>query len=296
MIETHGLTKYYGKTRGIENLNLKVNSGEIFGFLGPNGSGKTTTIRLLMDFIRPSSGHAEIFGLDAHVRALDARYNIGNVSSDVALFESLSGHKNLDLTDSLFGRQTHERRRELADRLQVDLSRPIKTLSRGNKQKVALIQALAHDPDLLILDEPTGGLDPFIQLEFLDILREQRSKGKTVFFSSHLLPEVERICDRVGILRNGLLVAVEQVAELAYKKTRRMEVTLVFDQNWPTDFEIEGVKVVSSEGSFAELTVSGTLQPLLARLGTLKVENLVFPEATLEDTFMAYYDDEDTTA
>jgi ABC-2 type transport system ATP-binding protein len=294
MIETYGLTKYYGKVRGIENINLKVNSGEIFGFLGPNGSGKTTTIRLLMDFIRPSAGHAEIFGLDAHIRALDVRHNIGNVSSDVALFESLSGHKTLDLTDSLFGRETYKRRQELAERLQVDLSRPIKTLSRGNKQKIALIQALAHDPDLLILDEPTGGLDPFIQLEFLEILGEQRLKGKTVFFSSHLLPEVERICDRVGILRNGFLVAMEQVAELAYKKTRRMEVTLASDQSWPADFEIEGVKVIRRDGSFAELTVSGALQPLLARLGTFEVENLVFPEATLEDTFMAYYDDKDT--
>ena len=291
MIQTFGLTKYYGSVRGIEGLDLKVEPGEIFGFLGPNGAGKTTTIRLLMDFIRPTAGRAEIFGLEVRTHSREIRRRVGSVSGDVALYESLKGRELLDLTDRLHGRRDPGRRWELAERLGSDLDRPIKTLSKGNRQKVALIQALAHDPELLILDEPMSGLDPLVQAEFLEILREARSRGRSVFLSSHMLTEVEHVCDRVGIVREGLLVAVEEVADLKHKRVRRMEVTLAREAR-PGDFAQDGVQVLRCEGAKAELVVSGGLQPLLARLAALPVENLVFPEASLEDTFMSYYSEE----
>lgn len=294
MIRTFGLTKYYGKTRALEALELKVDPGEIFGLLGPNGSGKTTTIRLLMDFIRPTTGRAEIFGINVRSHSRQIRRRIGNVPGDVAFFETLKGHDLLNLADRTMGQDSSKRRHALADRLDIDLARPIRTLSRGNRQKIALIHALAHNPEVLMLDEPTTGLDPFIQAEFLDILRENRDKGSTILLSSHLLPEVERICTRVGILREGVLVAVEEISDLHQKKTRHMEIILTTGQSWPQDFFVKGVQVIRQQGAFAGLTVTGSLQPLLAALAKLPVDNIIFPEASLEDTFMAYYKKETT--
>jgi ABC-2 type transport system ATP-binding protein len=291
VIQTYGLTKYYGKVVGVENLNLEVRPGEIFGFLGPNGAGKTTTIRLLMDLLRPTKGRAEIFGLDIGTHSLEIRRRLGNLPGEVALYENLSGVEFLQLMASLHGNANSRRRDELAQRLDIDLSRKIHTYSRGMKQKVAIIQALMHDPELLVLDEPTSGLDPLIQREFYDLLNEEKQKGKTVFLSSHILPEVERVCDRVGLLRRGLLVAVENIEDLKTRRVRKIQLTL--REKVPEEsLRIPGTSLSHYRDCQAELTVYGHIGELVPRLADLPLEDIVFPEATLEDTFMRFYDED----
>jgi ABC-2 type transport system ATP-binding protein len=285
-IRTFGLTKYYGSHRGIEDLDLEVRTGEVFGFLGPNGSGKTTTMRLLLDLLRPTSGRAEIFGLDTGHSSLEVRRRIGYVAGEVALFESMKGRALVELMGSFHG--DHSRMAELADALDLDVDRTIRAYSRGMKQKLAIILALAHDPDLLILDEPTVGLDPLMQQRFYSLVAEERARGKTVFLSSHRLTEVEEIADRIGIVRDGFLVDVEDVAELKRKRVRRLELLLTRDVR-PEDLAVDGVEITRIDGRRAELAVHGHVSELLAHLASLPVEDFMFPEATLEDTFMRFY-------
>ena len=246
-IETHGLTKYYGKSRGVVGLALEVPQGVVFGFLGPNGAGKTTTIRLLLNLLQPTSGSATVLGMDVGSQSLEVRRACGVVSSDSAFYESLSGRAHLALMQSHHNGAVPPRRYALAERLGLDLDRPVKAYSHGTKQKLAIVQALAHNPQLLILDEPTSGLDPLVQQEFFKLLLEERDRGVTVFFSSHVLSEVDRLCDRVGIIREGVLVATLDVDELHRQQVRRMEVTLSRDAS-PEDFVLEGVTVVACEG------------------------------------------------
>ena len=288
-IATHGLTKFYGQSRGIEDIDLEVRRGEIFGFLGPNGAGKTTTIRLLLDLLRPTRGHAEVFGMDTRRYSLGVRRRVGYISGDISLFEAMKGRELVTLLDRFHGGGA--RVDELASRLGLDLDRPISSYSRGMKQKLAIIQALSHDPDLLILDEPTMGLDPLVQQQFYDIMDEFRSAGKTVFLSSHILHEVERVCDRIGIVKEGRLVDVEEVMDLKRKKVRRLEVVLDRDVR-AEDVALDGVEVISLDGPRAELAVRGHAKGLLAHLARLPIEDFVFPEATLEETFMTFYRDE----
>ena len=291
VIQTYGLTKYYGKVRGVENLDLEVKPGEIFGFLGPNGAGKTTTIRLLLDLIRPTRGRAEIFGLDVRTHSLEIRQRLGNLPGDVSLYENLSGEEFLVLIDKLHHNRGGKRKDELAERLDIDLSRKIRTYSKGMKQKVAIIQALMNDPELLILDEPTSGLDPLVQREFYNLLNEERERGKTVFLSSHILPEVERICDRVGILRDGLLVDVENIDDLKTKRVRKLELTL--REEVPEErLKIPGTKLLYYRNQHVELEVYVHIGELIPKLAELPLEDIVFPEATLEDTFMKFYSEE----
>lgn len=291
IIKTYGLTKYYGKVRGVEDLDLEVEQGEIFGFLGPNGAGKTTTIRLLLDLIRPTKGHAEIFGLDTRRYSWQIRQRLGNVPGDDFLYEDMTGDALLDLLGRLHRGDHGARRQELAERLEIDLGRKIKGYSTGMKQKVTLIQALMNDPELLILDEPTSGLDPIMQQEVYDILLEEKARGKTVFLSSHILPEVERVCDRVGIVREGHLVDLEALPDLKRKKVRKMEV-IFKEEIAPEMLTMDEVEVVSKEGRRVNLTVHGNVDKLIKRLAELEVEDVVFPEATLEDTFMTFYSHE----
>jgi len=291
VIQTYGLTKYYDKVRGVEALDLEVKSGEIFGFLGPNGAGKTTTIRLLLDIIRPTRGRAEIFGLDIRAHSLDIRQRLGNLPGDVSLYENLSGEEFLSFIGRLHHNHDGKRKDELAKRLDIDLSRKIRTYSKGMKQKVAIIQALMNDPELLILDEPTSGLDPLVQREFYDLLKEERERGKTVFLSSHILPEVERVCERVGILRDGLLVAVENIDDLKTRRVRKLE--LILKEEVPTDkLNISDTKLLYYRDKHAELEVYGHIGDFIPKLAELPLEDIVFPEATLEDTFMKYYSEE----
>jgi len=211
IIETQGLTKYYGKTRGIEDLNLSVKEGEIFGFLGPNGAGKTTTLRLLLDLIHPSSGQAKIFGLDSHKDNLEIKQRIGYIPGELNLYRNMRGRDLLNYLARFYNGLDSVFIIGLTKRFKLDLERKIKTYSKGMKQMLGVIQAFMNDPDLLILDEPTSGLDPFMQQEIYNLFRETKEKGKTIFLSSHNLYEIQKICDRVGIVREGHLVAIENI-------------------------------------------------------------------------------------
>ncbi len=200
VIRTEGLTKFYGRQRGVIDVNMEVQRGEVFGYLGPNGAGKTTTIRLLLDFIRPTRGRATIFALDTHKHSRDIRRRIGHLPGELALYENLTGAELLRYTGHLRGGVEWKFVEELAARLECNLSQPIRSLSHGNKQKIGVIQAFMHKPELFILDEPTIGLDPLMQQEFYRLIAEVKAEGRTVFLSSHILPEVERVCDRVAII------------------------------------------------------------------------------------------------
>jgi ABC-2 type transport system ATP-binding protein len=293
VIKTVGLTKYYGKTRGIEDLNLEVDSGEIFGFLGPNGAGKTTTIRLLLSLIRPTRGFAHIFGIDIRQSSLEIRQRLGYVPGDVVLYDGMTGMNYLRLMGSFRRNHDGQRLLELQERLDLDLSRKARTYSKGMKQKLAIIQAFMSDPELLILDEPTLGLDPLIQRQFYDLMLEEKNHGKTIFLSSHILSEVERVCDRVGIVREGHLVDVERVDTLKHKKVRRMELILSRELT-EDEIKLEGVDTISVSGKRVELIVHGDVPKLLEQLCQLPVEDMAFPEASLEDSFMEFYGEEQT--
>jgi beta-exotoxin I transport system ATP-binding protein len=263
-IETEGLTKYYGRHRGIEEVTIAVEAGEVFGFLGPNGAGKTTTIRTLLDLLHPSGGSARIFGLDSHRDSVTIRARLGNLPGDFGFGKHVSGREALALLARLRGVEGHERAERLASRFRADLDRPLGQLSRGNRQKVGLILALFHRPELLILDEPTSGLDPLMQEEFLALVREERERGCAVFISSHELDEVERVCDRVGIIRAGRVVAVERVEDLLAKAVDRRRVEVEFAE--PAD--LEEVRAIPG------------------------VAGAEFAHQTLEEVFLTYYEDE----
>ena len=222
-IVCRGLTKFYGHTRGIENLDLEVARGEILGFLGPNGAGKTTTIRMLMGLLRPTSGEADILGMNVWRRSVEIKFKVGNIPGDVSLYENMRVRELLDYVDR-FRPGPDVLRDPLIERLDLDVSKKVKALSRGNRQKVAIVLAMMHDPEILILDEPTLGLDPLMQQEFYAILSEFKERGKTVFLSSHILSEVGRVCDRVAIVRQGVLVDVRAIEELRLNKIRHMDV------------------------------------------------------------------------
>ena len=287
VIETQNLTKHYGRATGVSSVTLSVRGGEIFGFLGPNGAGKTTTIRLLLDLLHPEKGNATIFGLDSHVSSADIRRRLGYIPGEVVLYDGMTGIEYLSLMSS-FRSGGDRRLAELRDRLDLDLKKKTRAYSKGMKQKLAIIQAFMHDPELLILDEPTLGLDPLVQHEFYELLLEEKARGKTVFLSSHILTEVERVCDRVGIVRSGELVDLETVSGLKLKKVRRMHI--IFSRDVPMEeLQFDGAEVIKLRGRELELQVRGGTAALLKRLCSLPVEDLSFPEASLEDTFMQYY-------
>ena len=289
VIRLEGLTKYYGKHLGIADLNLEVRSGETFGFLGPNGAGKTTTIRLLLDLLSPTRGTATVLGLDAKAGSLEVRRSIGYIPSDPSLYGNLSGHDFLTYLANIRGGVQWSKVTTLADRLQCDLSRPIGALSRGNKQKLAVIRAFMHQPQLLILDEPTSGLDPLMQAEFEDMVREARDEGRTVFLSSHFLPEVEQLADRVAIIREGHLAAVEEIASLMSRAVRRLEIEFVNPVPKEEFARLEGVRNVQAQGNTLVCDVSGVLDPLIKAAARHAVVNLKTHEPNLEEIFLAYY-------
>ncbi len=289
IIQTENLTKHYGKSRGIIDIDLAVESKEVFGFLGPNGAGKSTTIRTLLDFIRPSAGRALIFGLDSHANMLDIHKRLGYLPGDLALYPKLTGEQNLRYLANLRGGVDWTFVRGLAERLDADLSKQVKNYSSGNRQKIGLLQALMHQPELLILDEPTSGLDPLIQQEFYKMVQEMRENGQTVFLSSHNLHEVERVCDRVGIIREGRLIAVETVAAIKAKALRRLEI--YFDQPVPVDrfVGLPGVRDVIQENNHLRFTVEGSLDTLIKHAAEFTVINLVSEQPNLEEIFLTFY-------
>jgi len=289
VIETDRLSKRYGTSRGIEDVDLTVRRGEAFGFLGPNGAGKTTTIRTLLDFLHPTSGSARLFGLDSRRDSLAIRARLGNLPGDFAYDEQRTGRELLDLFAALRGVSDLRRAQTLAERFEADLSRPLHELSRGNRQKIGLIQALFHDPELLVLDEPTTGLDPLMQEEFLTIIAEHRDRGGTVFVSSHLLDEVERSCDRVGIIREGRLIAVEDVDEMRGRAYR--EVAVRFGRPVAPEHlrDVPGVEDLDGDGPLVRFRVRGPLDPVVKAIAHHEVLDLEVTRPGLEELFLTYY-------
>jgi ABC-2 type transport system ATP-binding protein len=295
VIETTDLTKLYGKQVGVTGLNLSVRQGEIFGFLGPNGAGKTTTIRTLLDFIRPTSGSARVFGLDSREGSIEIHKRTGNLPGDFALYRNMTGMQVLEYSAQLRGGVPEGEIERLADRLDADLSRPVKAYSTGNRQKVGLIQAMMHKPELLMLDEPTAGLDPLVQQALYELLAEVRSEGRTVFFSSHILPEVEQLADRVGIIREGKLVAVEAVTALKHKATRRIDITFDSPVNAESFKALPGVMEATSRGTILQLVVQGSIDPVIKAAAQHTVHNFVTYEPTLGEIFLGFYREEGKT-
>jgi ABC-2 type transport system ATP-binding protein len=291
-IETEGLSKLYPGGHGIAELTLTVEPGEVFGFLGPNGAGKTTTIRTLLDLIHPTAGSARILGLDSRRESVAIRGRIGNLPGDFGFGRDTTGRRALALLARLRGAGT-ARAEELATRFRADLDRPLGELSRGNRQKIGLILAAFHRPDLLILDEPTGGLDPMMQEEFLALVGEERERGATVFLSSHELDEVERICDRVGMVREARLIAVESISDLLGRARRKVTVRLG-DRGGADDLRrLAGVRDVETVEGGIRFGFAGDLDPVVKALAAHHVTDLEVSRPTLEEVFLGYYEDGD---
>jgi ABC-2 type transport system ATP-binding protein len=290
VIETDRLTKRYGSARGIDDVSLTVQRGEVFGFLGPNGAGKTTTIRTLLDLLHPTSGSARLFGLDSRRDSLAIRARLGNLPGEFTSEPRRTGREVVAFFAALRERPDLGRTDELAARFNADLDRPVGHLSRGNRQKIGLIQALFHRPELLILDEPTGGLDPLMQEEFHEVVAEERDRGATVFLSSHDLDEVERLCDRVGIIRDGRLIAVEHISDLTGRSYRH--VTVEFAE--PVDLSelrtLPGVSELEADGRRARFKIaSGALDPVIKAIARHSVVDLELAHPSLEEIFLTYY-------
>ncbi len=290
VIHTEGLTKFYGKHRGVLDIDLEERRGEVFGYLGPNGAGKTTTIRVLLNFIRPTRGRATIFGLDIRQHGLEARRRIGYLPGELSLYHNLKGEEQLQYLGHLRGGVEWVEVQKLAARLECDLTQRIRAMSHGNRQKLGLIQAFMNRPDLLILDEPTIGLDPLMQQEFYRLIAEAKGEGRTVFLSSHIMPEVERICDRVAIIRQGNLVAVEDVSTLKARAVRRLEIHFAAPIADDSFSEIEGVRDVRVDDTVLSCTVVGDLDALVKAAARAKVINVISHEPNLEEIFLTYYD------
>jgi ABC-2 type transport system ATP-binding protein len=291
-VSIEGLTKTYGAFTAVNQLSLEVAMGEILGFLGLNGAGKTTTIRILLDLLRPSSGRAAIFGHDCQGDGLRARAHIGYLPGEMGIYQNLTGRETLDLLAGLSGQRIDpEHRRNLQERLELDdavLRRELREYSTGMKRKLGIIQAFQADPPLLILDEPTEGLDPLMQEAFYALLADAKRRGRTIFMSSHVLSEVERVCDRVALLRKGelvLLSAVENVRKMAARRVR-----VFFRGDVPVPRELPaGSALVESEPRVWHLKVEGLLEPLLQMIAALPVQDLAIDEPRLEDVLIRYY-------
>src|ERR1035437_1511225 len=296
-IETHKLTKWYGhRSRGILDVDRVVETGQIFGFLGPNGAGKSTMIRLLLDLIRPTNGSAQVLGFDVHRDRLAIDRRVSYVPGELSLYSDLTGRQLLTYLGNLQGGVDAVYRDKLIERLELDPGQRIKSLSRGNKQKGGLVAAFMIRPELLILDEPTAGLDPFIQLEFEHLCEEARTEGRTVFISSHQLPEVEHLCDRVGIIREGRLLAVESIAALKERALRRLEIDFGEPVGVEAFANLPGVRDLTVTDSVLRCTVMGSLDALVKAAARYEVRNLRSIDTSLEEIFMAYYGADDGAA
>lgn len=289
VIETHGLTVYYGRHRGIKDVELTVKKGEVFGFLGPNGAGKTTTQRVLLDVIRPSKGQAKMFGLDCQKQGVEARKKVSYLPGELSLYDNMKANAFFDMVNSMRGNNGDKAyRNQLCERLNLDTSRKIRNYSRGNKQKVGIVIAFMNNPELLILDEPTGGLDPLVQQTVMELVTEAKEAGKTVFFSSHILPEVQAVCDRVGIIRDGELVTTESVHNLTTQHFKRLRFT--FANKPPADaFTQDGVKETSRSELGITLEVYENLGQVMETAVAYGITDIETIPVSLEEIFLAYY-------
>jgi ABC-2 type transport system ATP-binding protein len=290
-IETSGLTKFYGTSPGIINLDLCVEEGEVFGFIGPNGAGKSTSIRTLLNFLFPTQGSGAILGLDIIKDSLEIRHRTGYLPGDLSMYDTMTAREFLTYFANLRKVDTKREMVTLAERFELDLNLKIKDFSTGNRQKVGVVNAFMHEPELLILDEPTAGLDPLMQQEFQGLINEVRAEGRTVFLSSHILPEVDRIADRVGIVRENRLVAVDAVE--AFKAKARSTVTIQFAT--PVDesvfADLDGVRSTESRngGSALAVTVSGSLDAVIKQAANHDVVSISTRDGELEEVFLSYY-------
>jgi ABC-2 type transport system ATP-binding protein len=287
-IGAENLTKRYGATLALDSLDLQVPSGEVYGYLGPNGAGKTTTIRLLLGLHRPTAGRATIFAIDAWGDPVTAHRRLAYVAGEPFLWPSMNGAETFEFLAQLHAGVDTTYRETLVERFQLDTTKKLRALSKGNRQKVQLIAALATRADLLILDEPTSGLDPLMEVAFRTSILEAKQRGQTVFLSSHILSEVEALCDRVGILRDGRLVDQGTLQELRHLSAQTIEVT--FDGPPPELDDIPGVRVASAGGNVLRFEVTGPVAPLLQALASHPVISLVSREPSLEEIFLHHYD------
>ena len=285
------LTKHYGTHRGINDLSFSVNEGEFFGFIGPNGAGKSTTIRTLMGLIHPSGGNASIFGLDCQTKASVIARDVGYLPSENSYYENMKVRELLQYTADLYGMDCETKMYELSERLNLDLTRKIEDLSLGNKKKVGIVSAIMTSPKLIIMDEPTSGLDPLIQQAFYDILKEENSRGATVFFSSHVLSEVQKLCDRVAILKEGQLIGIQSIKELresGYKK-----VSLSAKEAIPRDFfHLSGIAnyAETADKTSVSFMYNGNITAIIDKLHLLHLDDVLLEEPSLEEIFMHYYE------
>jgi ABC-2 type transport system ATP-binding protein len=287
-IETRRLTKRYGSARGIEDLDLTVHTGEVFGFLGPNGAGKSTTIRTLLDLQRPTSGSASVLGFDSRRDSLAVRHRIGYLPGDLRLFDHMTGRDHLDWCTSARGRPATVAP-ALIERFDIAMERPVRELSKGNRQKIGLLLAFAHRPELLILDEPTSGLDPIVQAEFDALLTETARAGGTVLLSSHSLDEVQRVADRVGIIREGRLVLTDTVDALRARSPRVMTLTFAGTPDANRFRHLPGVEDLVEEDTRLRLRTTGDVGPVLQEAVDQGVVDLTARPADLEELFLGYY-------
>jgi ABC-2 type transport system ATP-binding protein len=286
-IRIEGLSKWFGSTRALSELDLEVGAGEVVGYLGPNGAGKTTTIRLLLGLVRPSAGRAEIFGLDSQRQAVEAHRRLAYVPGEANLWPSLTGAETLHLLGRIQGRVEPGYRDELIERFALDPSKKVRAYSKGNRQKLILIAALQSRPDLLVLDEPSSGLDPIMEQAFRSCVQEARRAGQSVFLSSHILSEVEALCDRVGILREGQLVEMGTLSEMRHLAS--LSVEAVFDGPPPDLSRVPGVSAVEIDGTRLRCQVRGSVEPLLQVMAAAGVHELLSREPSLEELFLAHY-------
>jgi ABC-2 type transport system ATP-binding protein len=289
VIVTRALSVYYGRQRGIDGLDMTVEPGEVFGFLGPNGAGKSTTLRVLLDIIRPTAGSATVFGLDCQREGVAIRRRVGYIPGELSLYPQLRADEFLGLVNAVRGHSADPAYvQRLCERLGLDPSRPMRAYSRGNKQKVGVVAAFMARPDLLLMDEPTSGLDPLMQQTVLDLVREARAEGRTVFFSSHILSEVQEVCDRVGVIRDGRLVATERVEDLTHGQFQRLR--LRFDRMPPPGaFDQAGAREVARTDNAVTLEIPSGLNQVLSQAVQYGVREVESEQVSLEDVFMAYY-------
>lgn len=291
VIETKNLTKYYGKARGIIDVNLTVEEGEIFGFIGPNGAGKSTTIRTLLALIYKTSGEARIFGMDCEKDREKILMEVGYLPGEVFYYDNMRAKDLLSYSASFYMKDCSKRIRELSALLQLDLNRKIEDMSLGNKKKVGIVQGLLHSPRLIILDEPTSGLDPLMQKTFFDLIREENRRGATVLFSSHILSEIQRIAGRVAIIREGRIANVQRIDELRATAYKDVQFSLK-EGKVPAAFDIAGAQNIEIANGGARFLYKGDINVLLQELGKYPLLNVDITEPTLEDIFMHYYADE----
>ncbi|MDW7669581.1 MAG: ABC transporter ATP-binding protein [Bacillota bacterium] len=288
VIEINNLKKYYGKQRGIEDVSFSVLEGDIFGFIGPNGAGKSTTIRTLLALLKPTSGSATIFGKNCMEYASDIAADIGYLSGEPSYYENMKVREFLSYSAELYGKKNSSRLEELSERLQLDLNRKIEDLSMGNKKKVGIISALLHSPKLLVLDEPTTGLDPLMQQIFFEILREENKKGTTILFSSHVLSEVQKLCNKVAIIKEGTIIDTKSISELRNNGYKKVSLVTVNPLN-KEDLDFNGVANINITNNSTSFIYMGPITDLLDKINSFNVRDVFIEEPSLEEIFLHYY-------